>query len=257
LGAIITPVPADVTITVPDCEIRCETVSVESSVAQATDPTDVEVVEISCVSADTSCDEVVHVKEAPPRITGAIETYNAYVFRDGSTATDRPVAQAWLSVDIGQGFSLETFGSKGLDQNVGDEFDIGIMYQRDLGAGFTGRLIFNHYFLFGNVPDMQEVTAEVEKDGFRVRATYNPWGGGLEDGFILGAGYDFNLTPRLSGRADVLYVTGYGATDAVVGSVGLRYDLGGGLTAMVDAYVPSREDQFSTTRIVLGFGIKL
>jgi hypothetical protein len=225
--------------------------------AQAQVLTAVDTIEVGQASFDVSNDIVENatdVEESTPGITGAVETYTAYVFRDGSTATPGPVAQAWLSVDIGHGFSLETFGSKGLDQNVGDEFDIGITYERELGDGFIGRFILNHYVLFGDVPDMQEITAEVEKDGFRLRATYNPWGGGLEDGFILGAGYDFKLTPRLFGRADVLYVTGYEATDAVVASVGLRYDLGGGFLAIADAYLPSREDEFTKTQVVFGIG---
>lgn len=195
-------------------------------------------------------------EESKSSVTGGVDVMSDYMFYDASLSTPGPVVQPWISVELGGGFSANAWGSKNLDpnNNFGNELDLGITYERELGGGVTGRVILNHYVLFGDVPDMQEITLEVEKDGVSLYASYNPWGGGLEDGYLVGATYEFNLAPRLSASTTLIYTGGFDADAAIVASAGLTYDLGHGFSAKVNGYLPHRDDGVHVRRVVFGIG---
>jgi Bacterial protein of unknown function (Gcw_chp) len=195
-------------------------------------------------------------EESESPISGGVDVMSDYMFFDATLSTPGPVVQPWVSVDLGGGFSANAWGSKNLDpnNNFGNELDLNVTYERSLGGGVTGRVVLGHYVLFGDVPDMQEITVEVEKGGVSLYASYNPWGGGLEDGYLIGATYEFDLAPRLSASTTLIYTGGFDSDAAIVASAGLTYDLGHGFSAKVNGYLPHRDDGVHERRAVFGIG---
>lgn len=187
-------------------------------------------------------------------VSGGVDVLSDYMLADGVRPTKGWVVQPYASLDLGGGLSANAWGSVGLETSNGNELDIGLTYEKELGGGVTGRLTAVHYVLFGGVPDMQELTVGVEKDGFDLSASYFPWAGGLQDGFRAAAKYNFAIAPRLSASVGVVYETGMEADDTFVPQASLTYNLGRGFSAKLNAYFPHWEDGVHERRVVFGIG---
>ncbi|MEY2665301.1 MAG: hypothetical protein RLZZ480_406 [Candidatus Parcubacteria bacterium] len=187
-------------------------------------------------------------------LSGGVDVLSDYMLADAIRPTQGWVIQPYASLDLGSGLSVNAWASKGLETDVGDEVDLGFTYERPLGGGVTGRLVVNHYLLLGGVPDMQEITLGVEKDGFDLSASYYPWAGGLQDGFRVTAKYNFSVTSKLSASIGAVYETGMEADDTFVPQASMAYDLGRGFSAKLNAYFPHRKDGVHERRVTFGIG---
>jgi len=193
--------------------------------------------------------------ESSSPISGGVDVLSKYCLADAVCPTPGPVVQPWLSFNLGGGFSVNGWASKNLSpkHNVGNEVDAGLKKIADLGNGVEGRVVYNHFFLLGGVPDMEEVTVGVSKNGFDLSASFYPWGGGLQDGFRVTAKKDFDIAPKLSASVGAVYETGMEADDTFVALAGLTYDLGRGFSAKVNAYIPHKGESRFTFGIGWGF----
>ena len=192
-------------------------------------------------------------------ITFGIDIKTSYTLDDAISPTDGLVFQPYLSATITEGFTANSWASVGMQPKKnrvqgkpnGNELDLGFTYKHSLGHGVTGRLTVNHYVLFDNVPDMQEITVAVEKKGFEVAASYFPWAGGLQDGLRVTAKYNFNLTKKLSATVGGAFEKGFEAPHTFVALAGLSLDLGHGFSAKANVYLPNREDGIHERRVVV------
>lgn len=177
---------------------------------------------------------------------------SSYTLDDGIVATDGPVAQGWVSVDLGSGFSVEAWGSKGLDSNIGDEVDLTLTYERELESGFTIKASASRYLLFGDVPDMTTLEVGLSHGPVDVTVTQYLWEGGLPDATQFQLGYNAELAPKLSGRLEVTYETGFDLRDTVLVGADVRYALSDRFSVFATGYLPVRESGANGPKLVAG-----
>lgn len=177
---------------------------------------------------------------------------SSYTLDDGIVATDGPVVQGWASVNITEQCSLDVWGSKGLDTNTGDEVDLGASCRFDLGEGVKAKVVANRFLLLGGVPDITELTVGLSKGPVDLTVSQYIWDGGLEDATRVQVGYNADLAPKLSGRGEVTYETGFGLKDTVVLGADVSYAITEKLSVFATGYLPVKKSGANSEKVVVG-----
>ncbi len=188
-------------------------------------------------------------------VSVGVDFKSAYVLDDAIVATDGPVVQGWASVNITDNCSLDAWGSKGLDTNTGDEVDLGASCRFDLGSNTELKVVANRYIFFAGTPDMTALEAVVSHGPVDVGVAQYIWDGGLADATRIQVGYNAELAPRLSGRAEVTYETGFGLRDTVVLGADVRYSVTDNVSVFATGYLPVRESGANGPKLLGGISM--
>lgn len=187
------------------------------------------------------------------QVSGGIDVKSSYVLDDAIVATDGPVIQGYASVELGNGFSANLWGSKGLDTDVGDELDIGVSWNHELENGLGVKAVVNRFF-FRDFPEMNEFTVGVSYGSFDTSVTQYVWEGGFEDGSRVQVGYNFAPVEKWSARLEVTAETGIQLPDAVIFGADVGYQLTENVSIFATGYLPTRNDGFREQRLLFGLG---
>ena len=181
-----------------------------------------------------------------------VDLKSSYTLDDGTVATDGPVVQGWASVNVTDSCSLDAWGSKGLDRKVGDEIDLGVKCRFNLGQDFKAEVVVSRYLLLGGVPDMTEVTVGLSRGPIDFSVGHYFWSQGLQGATRVQFGYNAELAPKLSARAEVTYETGFDLRDTVLVGADLRYSVNDKLSVFATGYVPVKKSGANGEKVVVG-----
>lgn len=205
--------------------------------------------EAAANNAEPSTDELPALpdKVASTSITFGLDIKTDYMLDDAIRPTKGVVLQPWVAVPVTGNLTFNVWNSVGIKESTGNETDVGFTYIRGI-VHFT----VNEYILYGDVPDITELTLGVTKNGFSASASYYAWYGGLQDGVRLEGSYDLGITPKLTASVSGVYETGFEAPDTFIASLGLAYAISSHVSLNVKGYLPSKEDGIHERRVVAG-----
>lgn len=189
--------------------------------------------------------EDVETEESSSPITGFISLQTGYL--DDNTLNYSPgqsVVQGGLTLDLGNGLYLDTWGSHGLEDDTGAELDIGAFYV--IGVNDDTEIVVSayHYFL-ADSPDVAAFSAGIVHGPVDVTVTYYVWA--FDDVVRVSAGYSADITEALSVRPVITYESaGFWAREISVG---------GDTTYMINdtlGFNAGVRSDFTDTRFVAG-----
>lgn len=183
-------------------------------------------------------------------LSGDIGVFNKYLDDDLLPLTNQPVAQANVSLDLGKGFSINSFATHGLSTSRGGEVDLGGSYDFTVGE-FEFNIAADRYFL-RKLSDMTAVSASVEYSGVDITVSHYIWNQNPDATRIV-AGYTVEASENLSLRPMVTYQTGFGERDVAGGGMSVSYAFTENLALTAKALTPIKGDRDTQASVGLQF----
>jgi hypothetical protein len=185
-------------------------------------------------------------------VNGDVGISNAYVDRDLFVLTDGPVGQASLNATVSDNCELSAGGTQGLNTRIGGELDLGASCDFKLTEKVSVNASVERELL-RDQRDITVISGSVSVGPFDLEVKHYFWDGN-PDASRAEVSYTLKPTKQVTVRPAVVYETGFGEKDIVVGIVDLSYDLDDHLSLNASVYTPlhkGAEDE-RTTRATIG-----
>ena len=161
-------------------------------------------------------------------VEGEVAIVSQYLDDDMFKLSDGPVVQAGVYYYITDECTLDAWGSKGIENSVGDELDLGFWCA--FAASDDVEISFGAYrYIVVDSPDFTDFSAALQIGNFDVTATYFIWDQN-PDAFRVYGGYSIELTPALTLRPAATYQTGFGDPDIFAAGGTVSYGINDNLS---------------------------
>ena len=169
-------------------------------------------------------------------ISGEVGIYSQFADRDVFVQADKPVVQGLISLGINEHCSTDVWFSYGITTKVGGEIDLGASCRFNISENTEIELLAYRDVLSG-LPDVTETGIKVTHGRLDLTVTQYFWDKN-PDATRAEIGYTIQATEKLELHPAVVYETGFGEADVVVGALDLSYALSDKLSLKGSIFVP-------------------
>ena len=135
--------------------------------------------------------------------------------------TNRPTVQGALYLDIDKHCAIDTWLNHGVSSKEGVELDVGASCTFSLTDKTEVEMYAYRDFLYGT-SDVTEVSMKITHGAINVSVIQFFWDNN-PDATRFEVGYTLKPTEKLSVHPAIVYETGFGEADIIVGTVDIKY----------------------------------